>query len=286
MKTFLIMILVLSSTILFAQESIDETDSSAIIATALDYADGFYSGAPERMERAIHPDLNKVTVVKLSPTAKSSLQYSTFSGLIELTHAKVGFRELEKRNIKVTILTINNDLASVKLTSPMFNDFLQMLNIEGKWKIVNVLWEPGPESPNIPPRGNIDVDNEKKAINATVTDYYTGSFKNDVALIEKIVYPETRIAQFAKLPQTGKSFISRVGIGMIIELVRAKLRQVPENQQKVDVKILDVMDEMAFVEAITPMSTNYIQLAKMDEQWKIINILNKSNPNTQQKGKK
>lgn len=286
MKIIIVILLFLSWTALFAQVSSNEDTSAAITATALDYADGFYSGAPERMERAIHPDLNKVFVVKLSPTAKSALQYSTYSGLIELTRAKVGFREPEKRNIKVTILTINSDLASVKLTSPMFNDFLQMVNIEGKWKIVNVLWEPGPESPNIPPRSNIDVDNEKKAINVTVNDYYKGSFTNDFVLIEKTIYPELRIAQLAKLPQTGKSFISRVGIGMIKEATRAKLRSIPENQQKVDVKILDIMDEMAFVEAITPTSTNYIHLAKMDEQWKIINILNKSNPNTQQQGKK
>lgn len=286
MKTLILILIFLSSTILFTQVSINETDSTAITATAFDYADGFYSGAPERMERAIHPDLNKVFVVKLSPTAKSSLQYSTFSGLIELTRAKLGFREPEKRNIKVTLLTINNDLASAKMTSPMFNDYLQMVNIEGKWKIVNVLWEPGPETPNLPPRGNIDVDSEKKKINEIVTDYYNGSFKNDVALIEKIVYPETRIAQFAKLPQTGKSFISRVGIGMIIESVRAKFRQVPEDQQKVDVKIMDVLDEMAFVEAITPLSTNYLHLAKMDGEWKIVNILNKPNPRAQQQGKK
>jgi len=286
MKIIIAIMLVLNWTLLFAQVSSNEDTSAAITATALDYADGFYSGAPERMERAIHPDLNKVFVVKLSATAKPSLQYSTYSGLIELTRAKVGFREQEKRNIKATILAVNGDLASVKLTSPMFNDFLQMVNVEGKWKIVNVLWEPGPESPNNPQHGNIDVENEKKTISSTVNDYYTGSFTNDVALLEKTIYPEMRIAQFTKLPQTGKPFISRVGFGMITEAVRAKLRQVPENQQKVDVKILDVMDEMAFVEAITPMSTNYIQLAKMDEQWKIINILNKSNPNTQQQGKK
>ena len=286
MKISIAIILVLNWTALFAQVPSNEDTSAAITATALDYADGFYAGSPERMERAIHPDLNKVVVVKLSPVAKPSLQYSTYSGLIELTRAKVGFREPEKRNIKVTVLTINNDLASVKLTSPMFNDYLQMVNIEGKWKIVNVLWEPGPETPNLPQRGNINVDNEKKAINATVNDYYKGSFANDVTLIEKSTYPEMRIVQLSKLPQTGKLFISRVGIGMIKEATRAKLRSIPENQQKVDVKILDVMDEMAFAEAITPMSTNYIQLAKMDEQWKIINILNKSNPNTQQQGKK
>lgn len=68
--------------------------------------------------------------------------------------------------------------------------------------------------------------------------------------------------------------------------MRAKHRQLPEDQQKVDVKILDILNEMAFVEAITPLLKNYLQLAKMDDKWKIINILNKPNPNNPQKGKK
>jgi hypothetical protein len=37
------------------------TDSAAIRQTALDYIEGYYSGDAVRMERAIHPDLNKAT---------------------------------------------------------------------------------------------------------------------------------------------------------------------------------------------------------------------------------
>ncbi len=36
----------------------------AIEQTALDYADGFYSGNAERLERALHPDFNKVLANK------------------------------------------------------------------------------------------------------------------------------------------------------------------------------------------------------------------------------
>ncbi len=33
------------------------SDREAITATALDYAEGWYEGNAERMERALHPDL-------------------------------------------------------------------------------------------------------------------------------------------------------------------------------------------------------------------------------------
>ena len=34
-----------------------DADREAIKATALDYIEGWYEGNPERMERALHPDL-------------------------------------------------------------------------------------------------------------------------------------------------------------------------------------------------------------------------------------
>ena len=271
---FLIMLVVTAG---IAQDQKSDPVSTAIAETALDYADGFYSGAPERMERAIHPDLNKVSVVKLNPAAKSALQYSTYSGLIEMTRAKLGFRDPEKRNINVTVLKTNDNLASVKLKSAMFNDYLQMVKTDDKWKIVNVLWEPGPETPNLPPAGEFNLEHESQWVITVVRNYYEGSFENDVAKVEKSIYPELRIGQFAKLPQSGKEFVNRIGSGMILEATRAKLRQIPEDQRKVDVNILDITEKMAYLEAITPMSVSYLHLAKMDNDWKIVNILSRQN---------
>lgn len=39
-----------------------EAGKETVVRTALDYADGFFSGDAERMERALHRDLNKVVV--------------------------------------------------------------------------------------------------------------------------------------------------------------------------------------------------------------------------------
>jgi hypothetical protein len=263
MKLLPLVLIMLVFSMCVAQDQKSDLTQTAITETALDYADGFYSGAPERMEHAIHPDLNKVTVVKLNPTAKSTLQYSTYSGLIEMTRAKLGFREPDKRNINVTVLKVNDNLASVKLKSAMFNDYLQMVKVDDNWKIVNVLWELGPETPNLPPAGDFNVENESQWVITVVKNYYDGSFENDATKVEEAIYPELRPAQLAKLPQSGKEFINRVGAGMILEATRAKLRQVPEDQRKLNIDVLDVMEKMAFVEAVTPMSTSYFHLAKI-----------------------
>ncbi len=41
---------------------------------------------------------------------------------------------------------IYGDMATVKLSSTRLIDYLHLVRWNGEWKIVNVLWAPGPES--------------------------------------------------------------------------------------------------------------------------------------------
>lgn len=91
--------------------AIPPAEQAAIIAAALDYAEGYYSGAPERMERALHPDLNKVHVQKLAQTGRFVVGYSTYSGLIEMTRARLGLLAPERSKIQASALSMVGDVA-------------------------------------------------------------------------------------------------------------------------------------------------------------------------------
>ena len=119
----------------------------AIVATALDYSDGAYSGDAVRMERAIHPDLNKLIFMRRSPAMGLSSNYSTFSGLVEMTRMAVLNLEPDKRKTEVTVLESSDDVACVRLKSSQWCDYLQMVKAGGGWKIVNVLWTSGLDAP-------------------------------------------------------------------------------------------------------------------------------------------
>jgi hypothetical protein len=60
-------------------------DSAAIRSTALDYVEGWYEGNPQRMARAVHPELVKRIVVSDTATRQSVLENmgpsSTSSGM-------------------------------------------------------------------------------------------------------------------------------------------------------------------------------------------------------------
>jgi hypothetical protein len=120
-------------------------DSSSIRATALDYVEGWYEGNPERMGRALHPELVKRIVVSDTATKRSVLQNMGASALVNGTRHGWGKETPRGRQQKdVTILDIFGNAASVKAVMADWIDYLQMAKVDGRWVIVNVLWERKP----------------------------------------------------------------------------------------------------------------------------------------------
>jgi hypothetical protein len=120
-------------------------DSASIRATALDYVEGWYEGNPERMGRALHPELVKRIVVSDTATGRSVLQNMGATALVNGTRHGYGKSTPKDRQQKeVRILDIFGNAASVKAVMAEWIDYLQVAKVDGKWVIVNVLWEMKP----------------------------------------------------------------------------------------------------------------------------------------------
>jgi hypothetical protein len=120
-------------------------DSSAIRATALNYVEGWYEGDADRMGRALHPELVKRIVVSDTATRRSVLQNMGASALVNGTRHGWGKETPPDRRQKdVTILDIFGNAASVKAVMADWIDYLQIAKVDGRWLIVNVLWERKP----------------------------------------------------------------------------------------------------------------------------------------------
>ena len=118
------------------------TDSSSIRATALDYVEGWYEGNPERMGRALHPELVKRIVASDTATKRSVLENMGASALVNGTRHGWGKQTPRDRQQKdVTILDIFGNAASVKAVMADWIDYLHLAKVDGRWVIVNVLWE-------------------------------------------------------------------------------------------------------------------------------------------------
>ncbi len=118
---------------------------AAIKRAALDYAEGWYEANPEKMERALHPDLAK-RVVRVDPrTKREKLEHMSALTLVQYTRGRAGRPKPEKQQKDVTILDVYGNTASVKTVARDFIDYLHLGKVNGEWKIINVLWEMKPE---------------------------------------------------------------------------------------------------------------------------------------------
>ena len=119
----------------------------AIRATALDYVEGWYTGDAARMERALHPELAKRIVNTNPQNKRSSLGQQSAMTLVQSTRNGGGKdTPPEQMQKDVVILDIFQNAASVRATMSGWIDYMHMAKWNGRWVIVNVLWEQKPQA--------------------------------------------------------------------------------------------------------------------------------------------
>ncbi|MHC4696324.1 MAG: nuclear transport factor 2 family protein [Planctomycetota bacterium] len=124
-----------------------KSDLDAIKQTALDYGQGWYEANAERMERALHPDLAKRALMPGRRPGVGRMDQFSAMGLVQATREGGGSRTpTDKRRTDVTVLDVFGNAASVKLEMHDWIDYMHMVKTQGRWKIVNVLWEFTPEA--------------------------------------------------------------------------------------------------------------------------------------------
>ena len=120
-------------------------DSAGIRAAALDYIEGWYSGSGERMERALHPELAK-RIVNTNPNGRNSLGQQSAMTLVMSTRGGGGKNTpADQQRKDVRILDVFGNTASVRVDASTWVDYLHVAKWNGRWVIVNVLWELRPQ---------------------------------------------------------------------------------------------------------------------------------------------
>ena len=121
------------------------SDSAAIRAAALDYIEGWYEGSGERMERALHPELAK-RIVNTNPNGRNSLGQQSAMTLVMSTRGGGGKNTpADQQRKDVRILDVFGNTASVRVDASTWIDYLHVAKWNGRWVIVNVLWELRPQ---------------------------------------------------------------------------------------------------------------------------------------------
>jgi hypothetical protein len=253
-------------------------DREAVLKAALDYMDGAMDGDVERLAGALHPELNKVRVLTLPQTGRQCLVSAGATRLTEVVRAQGAMMPAEERNIEVKVFDTGDGLAAVLAVSAAFYDYAQLAKIDGEWKLVNVLWVPV-QTPD--EAGNMD---DADQVKAAALDYIEGAYSGDADRMARALAPDFNKVMPATIPSTGETFLNYTSATLLIEGTRAQMGLVDESERNIDVTIHDVNKGIASVKVNSLMYIDHLQLAKLNGEWKIVNVLWVPNPDAPQPG--
>jgi len=116
-----------------------DSDEAAIGDVARAYIESWLEGEAGRMHSALHPMLAKRGLDYGRDAAPTGLHHLDAEYMVE--SAGRGPRPQFGRQAEVTMLDLAANVASVKVVSEPFVDYLHLARIDGRWRIVNVLYE-------------------------------------------------------------------------------------------------------------------------------------------------
>ncbi len=116
-------------------------------------------------------------------------------------------------------------------------------------------------------------DPEVEAIYATVEDYYGGWYGANAERISRSLHPN--LAKRAiKRDDSGKEYLRNLTKELMVNATqRGGGNDVSADRRHWDITILDHYEEIALAKVVCPEYVEYIQLARQDRQWLIVNVL-------------
>ena len=119
-------------------------DKAGVHQAALDYVDALYMADPDRIERSVHPSLTKVGWVRRPTGEFASAGKMTYDQLFALAGNwnKNGNQDTSVKTVEV--LDVLDQTAVAKVTAQWGVDYMQLAKSDGRWKIVNIVWQTPP----------------------------------------------------------------------------------------------------------------------------------------------
>jgi len=114
---------------------ISNDDSSAVRATVTNYIEAYYTGDARRMELTLHPHYLKHMIHRDIPmrdkTGPQMVEEIRSHGIPDIPQTQ--------RTEQVTVLDVAGTIASAKLVTPGWVDYMTLSKSGGEWKILSVV---------------------------------------------------------------------------------------------------------------------------------------------------
>lgn len=121
-----------------------QADHRGVRAAILDYVEGVYEVQPERIARSVHPSLHKQGMVSSDGREYAGPMPMNYQQL----HSLAGSWNVDQKNADpktapktVEVYDVQDATAIAKLTAVWGTDYFLLAKLDGKWMIMQVLWQ-------------------------------------------------------------------------------------------------------------------------------------------------
>jgi hypothetical protein len=120
-----------------------DSERAAVHQAALDYVTAVYESRPELIERSVSRDLTKHGFMRQKDGSygRSSMTYQ------QLLDVARDWNKDRKRNVSIKEVTVGEVLdhtATATVRASWGIDFMQLAKIDGRWQILNIVWQSHP----------------------------------------------------------------------------------------------------------------------------------------------
>jgi len=118
------------------------------------------------------------------------------------------------------------------------------------------------------------VADESDAIKKTALDYIQGWYADDAARMERALHSELAKRMVSTDAMTGRSLLNQMSAMTLVQRTREGIgKKIPQDRQLKEVTILDRFNNVAVVKVVASDWVDYLEVAKFNGEWKIINVL-------------
>ena len=284
MKKIILFLTVILISTLYSQtnNTLSDQDQKNVLSCAENYLAGGHGGNVKQIQKSIHNEFNKVSVAAL-PNKRQLLRKAGYSRYLELVRANVVPLSEEERNLKTEILSACDNISCVKATSAQFYEYLQIVKTNDEWRLVNTLFKVQPswikaKNPEryVPYEDN--EEKEKELIEECALNYIEGAFTGSAERMEKAIHPQMNKIIPQKLKKTGREMLNYSTYSALIEATGAGLLKLEKDKWDISYKLLDKFEDIAMVELVSSQYYDYLHLARINGEWKIVNVAWVPNP--------
>lgn len=114
---------------------------------------------------------------------------------------------------------------------------------------------------------------DSAAIRATALDYIEGWYEGDAERMARGVHPDLA-KRIINTDERGRSVLSHMSAMTLVNNTRdGRGKRTPANEQRKDVRILDIFGNTASVRVDAASWVDYMHVAKWNGRWVIVNVL-------------